>query len=82
MISRWITSLDAAVQVYRLQSAAHTLLEKLPAGHQSKLELVFCFFCLHSLSLKGNRTPCILSILHGSIQTLEEEFVYVDVLSL
>lgn len=35
-----------------------------------------------SLSLKGNRTPSILSILHGSIQTLEEEFVYVDVLSL
>ena len=43
----------------------HTL-HKLPAGQQSKLELVFAFVCLHSL--KGNWTPSILSILHGCTQ--------------
>lgn len=41
-VERWVTSLHAAVQVYKLHAAAHAL-QKLPAGHQSKLELVFCF---------------------------------------
>lgn len=63
----------------------HTL-QKLPAGHQSKLELVFSFFFLHSLSqMKLDSLHSIYFawvLLDSRHLENQEGFVYVDVPSL
>nr|XP_046254334.1 lysosomal acid glucosylceramidase isoform X3 [Scatophagus argus] len=67
------------IEVYRLQSAARTL-EKLPAGHQSKLELVFCFFSRHSLSKEIGLPPFYPFYMGAFRQPKNQEgFAYVDI---
>lgn len=75
---KWITSPDAAVQVYKLHSAAHTP-QKLPAGQQSKLELASCFFCLHSQRKLDSIHSIHFAWVHSTSRRLEiqEGFVYV-----
>lgn len=64
----WITSLDVALQVYMLQSAAHSTQTACRPSEQAGTGVLFL---LSSLSLKGNWTPSNLSILHGCIQALD-----------